>query len=135
MENTRFKFRVWYTPIYSCEDDLKPHYVYDVEQIYDGFTDKGHSELGWVSSFGSLLDNEEYIVEQCTGLKDKNYNLIYEGDIVELDDSVKAVIEWDNDDGCWNIKTSDTIYTFANLYGNETRVIGNIHQNADLLEN
>ena len=50
MMNDRFKFRAWYTPIYSRVDDEKPHYVYDVEQIYDGCTNKGPCELGWVSS-------------------------------------------------------------------------------------
>lgn len=136
--NNRFKFRAWYKPLF---DEESPHYVYDVEQIYDGFINKGHCELGWVSSFGSLLDSDEYIIEQCTGLKDKNGKLIYEGDIVEImvwDDIEEDMVEtkgkvyWSKEDASFLIYVSfDEEYP---LYGQEIKVIGNIHENADLLE-
>lgn len=83
------------------------------------------------------FNESEIIEEQCVGINDKNNTLIYENDIVELDDSVdfsNAIIEWDDKTGCWNIRTSDTIYTFDNLYGNDLSIIGNVNLNKDLIE-
>jgi uncharacterized phage protein (TIGR01671 family) len=104
------------------------------EQVADRQSPKGTYHAYILATYNT----SEIIEEQCTGVKDESEDLIYENDIVELDDGtelVNAVIEWDNNAGCWNIRTSDTIYTFDNLYGNEMRVIGNIHENPDLLEN
>ena len=132
----RFRFRVW--------DKQKCKYVEDqYGELYFAIDIEGNL-IAYADNYSDRLncDNgdfgDDFIKEQCTGLKDESEDLIYENDIVELDDGtelVNAVIEWDNNAGCWNIRTSDTIYTFDNLYGNEMRVIGNIHENPDLLEN
>jgi uncharacterized phage protein (TIGR01671 family) len=123
-------------PLYSVDGEEKPHYVYDVEQIYDGYTDRGCCEIGWVSSFGALIANpEEYTVEQCTGLKDKNGKLIYEGDIVKGSMGV-GVVKY----GEFNCSCCDGVYGFTFGYDADIRVheehevIGNIHENAELLD-
>lgn len=77
-------------------------------------------------------------VGQFTGLQDKNGKRIFEGDIVEGDEfnpdnDGYGVIGWD--DGAFTVSNEYTIGTFhENFYGAEFTVIGNIHDDPDLLE-
>lgn len=126
--NDRFKFRVWYMPEYD-----KPRMIYGAEKTYDYMY--GEPEIILADCFGSLLDSKEYILMQCTGLKDKNGKLIYEGDIVkfktELLGKPKQII-WDE---CHYI-LKDTFIILCNMeidqFGLE--IIGNIYENKSLLE-
>lgn len=95
----------------------------------------------YIDEDGQLNTSGKYIVEQCTGLKDKNGKLIYEGDIVIKSD-VSAIcysrtkVHWHNDWLSWAITTQygDT-YELSEFEPQQYEVIGNIHENADLLEN
>lgn len=105
----RFKFRAW-------EIDKKK-YHYDVQDWYEFF----------------VIDYpEKYIVEQCTGLKDKNGKLIYEGDIVrDVTNGKWYNIIWHEVNGCWFLEDCASVeYCFL---PHEFEVIGNIHENAELM--
>lgn len=74
---------------------------------------------------------------QCTGLEDKNGNLIWENDIVNTQCG-KAIVVWDKAE--WRIKwIKDTIWRKdLHFWTNENdwkcEVIGNIFDNPELLE-
>lgn len=70
-------------------------------------------------------------VELWSGFHDKNGKKIYEGDIVKLKDGIYRV--WLKN-GFFLEDNADNVYTmwFASKYG---EVVGNIHENADLLPN
>ena len=76
---------------------------------------------------------------QCTGLKDKNGHLIYEGDIMQVEfknETHIAVVEYDKEDtgfGCKFNPKSDILYSLSPM---ESRglIMGNIYKNPELLK-
>lgn len=119
----RFRFRAW--------DSRLQVYAYDVQgiSIYDRDED-------FITFFRYVEKGKTAVtLEQCTGLKDKNGKLIYEGDIVETHDYTTEHSQIVFDKGCYVLKSKDVaMYEHLSTYQKKCKIIGNIHENSELLE-
>lgn len=126
MENDKLRFRVW--------DDNNKKYIFNHDEIC--ITQSGlfaiydRPLLTVLSPFAAGI-----IIEQCTGLKDKNGKLIYEGDIVY--DSVyenNFVVSWDNDRTGYILSANNTNHidylSKILIERHNLKIIGNIHEQA-----
>lgn len=120
--NDRLRFRVW--------DKRLNRYLgeYDPIQMI-----MSNGNLAYLDDYGMKF----YEVEQCTGLKDRNGNFIYENDIVKLssDREVVCPVVWDNEETGFCVKYKKELYRF-NTYKKYhiIEVCGNIHENKELLK-
>ena len=102
--------------------------VLDEKHIVKCGTDEDGEGAGY-----EYCDVEEVeTVEQYTGLKDKNGKEIYEGDILNADGPIYEVAWFEKDGGWFCFRGNDSVYT--PLYHLKGKVIGNIHENPELLE-
>ena len=113
----RFKFRVW--------DIKEENYIEGLDIVrltqYGTFVFNNAE-----NNTEPALNPNRFIFEQCTGIKDKNDKLIYEGDIVTDGVDVFEVV-WDYN--AWCIQTNK----FQHFLTEGFEVIGNIHENKGLL--
>lgn len=135
----RFRFRVWSEEEKKWCDGLFIDGLgcVGVEWFWDG---------GGVDCRDNANGNRRFAVEQCTGLRDANGRLIYEGDIIESFanecESVRNVVEWNGDFTRFEAVPVPK-YEWTNNCGSiskewlarfERRIVGNIHENPELLE-
>ena len=128
------KFRVWdkslkiFLPIeYKYSSDYSTLPAAPLIDIHGRLWDWASQHWGINNELCENQDN--YIIQQFTGLLDKNGKEIYEGDIVQWNLEIGAV-EYSMEDFAYIVKYVDT---FIYLNDFELEVIGNIFENPSLL--
>ncbi len=131
----RFKFRVWNELKQKFEPENRTHLL-------------GNGELVLIDKCGKayVKDNPNYKVSFCTGLKDKNGNLIYEGDIVKTNYEDVGIIKYSTHFSRWQIIFKQGrkhlleykeigVHIFDFTYPKmHLEIIGNIYENPDMIE-
>lgn len=128
----RFKFKVKF----KTDDKIE---IFDVINInFDSQQVFFRRQDGMVYNIGLGVKGTELI--QCTGIKDENGKLIYEGDIVKVkfgNEYRNGKVEYSQT--IWSISNAEFINrayvggALINLY-RESEIIGNIYENQELLK-
>ena len=129
-----FRFRVW--------DKEQGSYHYDAEDTC--YYEYGSLVIPLRQSI-CLIDEDNYVLEQCTGLKDKKGTLIYEGDIVKMNADIMCADMYQQDKPCYvEFGKMGFWFVYPQLDNKhksagwnecaEYEIIGNIHENPELLE-
>ena len=131
----RPKFRAW-------DKHSQKMFANDELIIWNGNVYANDSKKLTCNNLKGWSIDDEYLM-QSTGLKDKNGQEIFEGDILEVDDCGEvlgnAKLIWDNEQAAFMIDaiSVDDIAPFYEFVSDEDyfyRVIGNIYENPELLE-
>lgn len=119
------KLRAWYKPYKQmCQVEslrFDGNGVYRAVLIEESFYDR------------RLVEADEIVIEQFTGLKDKNGVNIYDGDIL-IDDTGEPIEYWVvkfSDGGFIGecVGVAEPLFELTNL-----EVVGNIHEDSELVE-
>lgn len=85
---------------------------------------------------GVIMQNfRESTVCQYIEVKDKNAKRIFEGDIVTIDgEDGYFLVKWNPDIARFEMSGDGLVVDFDNFYPHEVEIVGNVHDNLDLLE-
>lgn len=138
----RFKFRMWNKLSNEMQDVIRINYNLEfpdcsivVAETNSFDKVKTHTmPITCANSFNNI------ILMQCTGLKDKNGKLIYEGDIIYKKGSkdykkekMYSRVCWDSMYAQFNISDKNGMHQMP-CNSNNIEVIGNIYENSELLK-
>lgn len=135
----RWRMRIWDVDNdeWLCENDN------DVVLPYYGFDIRGGAVAavqGMSRVYNAFVCGRAFIWEQSTGLKDKNGKEIYENDIVKVNGYGLYKVFWRKWDSSFSLEPIDVSAEVENKvlmlcedWEDDYKVIGNIHENPDLL--
>ena len=115
-------FRVW--------SDYWKKYATEAELYMDGSVDATFEDDDGVPHH----ENTDLVVEFPTGLKDKNGKEIYGGDILDDGEGHIGKVLYNERIASFAYEWGICGSTFMSLYTSDMKVIGNIHENPELLE-
>lgn len=90
----------------------------------------------WVDKIEPAINTKRFIIEFCTGFRDKNKKLIFENDIIERNDGKRFVIEWCQDKLGYVARNDNPneVLESLDISWCDWKMVGNIHENPELLE-
>ncbi len=126
MSNRTIKFRVWNKVDFQWVktwDEFAPLFGTNLKE----------NSIFSLSRMGG--EGYEYVVQQFTGLLDKNGKEVYEGDYLISKDKKKYLVEWlDWCGGFYPFNERNDVYRTNDIDDGDLLIIGNIFENPELVK-
>ena len=128
---------------------MNDRYLYRAKQMDNGewiggylygILERRYILWGMTNDVPDMVEVDPSTICQCTGLMDKNGNLIWEGDICIIRDGTLDEedgyfrLDWEDDRAMFEFEGTGLCVNFDNVYWYECEVIGNAIDNPELLE-
>lgn len=121
----RFRFRAWcdYTSGDHMSSQAGKKYMIDSDAL------ENDPELTMM-----LKDEIDCVLMQCTGLRDKNGVLIFEGNVFGDEYGTRCLVKWDNDYALFVLHFPNSHIEHCIRNATRYEPLGNIYENPELLE-